>query len=587
MEVTRIFDLLDYYKKTFRPKDDVLAGKEGGKWIKYSIDEYIENANNISYGLLELGIKKGDKIATISNNRPEWNFLDMAILQVGAIHVPIYPTISEADYKYILSHSEVNYVFVSGQDLFRKIKHIVPDIPAIKGLYTFRDISDVKHLSELIELGKANDNPEKLQKIKQGIDRHDVATLIYTSGTTGFPKGVMLSHDNLLSNMFDVQHIFPVDDTCKGLSYLPLCHVYERMDMYTYHYLGVSLYYAENMGTIADNIREIKPEIFTTVPRLLEKVFDKILAKGSQLKGIKKTIFFWAVHLAQRYELSGKGPLYKLQHRIADKLVFSKWRAALGGKIRVVVSGGAALQPRLSRIYTAAGIPVLEGYGLTETSPVIAVNTLEKRMRKFGAVGKPLKHTEVRIAEDGEILAKGPNIMKGYFKQEELTREAINQDGWFHTGDMGELDKEGFLRITGRKKEIFKTSLGKYISPQLLENRFKESPFIDGLLVLGENQKYAAALVVPDFNHLRTWCTGKGIEYTSDKEMIKNEEVKKRFQKEIKHYNKFFGSTEQIQRFELIDHEWTVETGELTANLKLKRSYIFKKYEEKIERLFK
>ncbi len=587
MEVTRLFDLLDHYKETFKPKDDVLAGKENGTWVKYSIDDYIGAANNISYGLLKLGVARGDKIATISHNRPEWNFLDMAILQIGAVHVPIYPTISESDYKYILNHAEVKYVFVSGKDLLRKIEHIVPDIPSILGLYTFRDIENVKHLSELIDLGKQNAVPEKVAELKKGIHPQDVATLIYTSGTTGFPKGVMLSHENLLSNVFDVHHIFPVDETSKSLSYLPLCHVYERMDIYTYHYLGVSIYYAENMGTIADNIREIKPEIFTTVPRLLEKVFDKIVAKGSQLKGAKKAIFFWAVHLAQHYELSGKGWLYKLQLSVADRLVFSKWREALGGKVKVIVSGGAALQPRLARIYTAAGIHVLEGYGLTETSPVLAVNTLEKGMRKFGTVGKALNHVEIKIADDGEILARGPNIMMGYYKQEDMTREAIDTEGWFHTGDMGELDKNGFLRITGRKKEIFKTSLGKYISPQLLETRFKESPFIDGLLVLGENQKYAAALVVPDFNHLRSWCAGKGIEYSTDKEMIRNEEVRKQFLKEIKHYNKFFGSTEQIQNFDLIDHEWTVESGELTANLKLKRAYILEKYKEEAERLFK
>jgi len=397
----------------------------------------------------------------------------------------------------------------------------------------------------------------------------------------------MLSHYNLMSNVMGVKHIFPVDDTSRALSYLPLCHVYERMDIYTYHYLGVSIYYAENMGTIADNIREIKPEIFTTVPRLLEKVFDKIIAKGRQLKGFKKAVFFWAVHLAQHYELKGKGWLYRAQLGVADKLVFIKWREALGGNVRCIVSGGAALQPRLARIYTAAGIPILEGYGLTETSPVIAVNTLEKGGRMFGTVGKPLDKVEVKIAEDGEILSRGPNIMKGYFKQDDLTGEAIDAQGWFHTGDVGRIEPSGHLRITGRKKEIFKTSLGKYISPQLLENRFKESPFIDGLLVLGENQKYAAALVVPDFNHLRTWCAGKGIDYTTDKEMIKTEEVKKQFHKEIHHYNKFFGSTEQIQSFELIDHEWTVETGELTANLKLKRSYILEKYREEVERLFK
>ncbi|HNQ83794.1 MAG TPA: AMP-dependent synthetase/ligase, partial [Bacteroidales bacterium] len=415
----------------------------------------------------------------------------------------------------------------------------------------------------------------------------DLATLIYTSGTTGFPKGVMLSHRNLLSNVMGVKHIFPVDENCKGLSYLPLCHVYERMDIYTYHYLGLSIYYVENMGTIADNIREIRPEIFTTVPRLLEKVYDKIIAKGSQLKGFKKAIFFWAVSLANRYELEGKGWLYHAQLRLANKLVFVKWREALGGNVRVIVSGGAALQPRLARVYTAAGIPVLEGYGLTETSPVLAVNTLEEGGRMFGTVGKPLKNTEVKIGPDGEILVRGANIMQGYFKEPGMTAEAIDADGWFHTGDVGILEPEGHLRITGRKKEIFKTSLGKYISPQLLENKFKESAFIDGILILGENQKYAAALVVPDFNHLKSWCEHKNMPYTTDKEMIKNPLVVKRFKKEIDHFNKFFGSTEQIQSFELIDHEWSLETGELTANLKLKRSYILDKYKEEVSRLFR
>jgi long-chain acyl-CoA synthetase len=384
-----------------------------------------------------------------------------------------------------------------------------------------------------------------------------------------------------------VKHIFPVDENCKGLSYLPLCHVYERMDNYTYHYLGLSIYYAENMGTIADNIREVKPEIFTTVPRLLEKVYDKIIAKGSQLKGFKKAVFFWAVSLANHYELEGKSWFYHARLKLADKLVFSKWREALGGNVRVIVSGGAALQPRLARIYTAAGIPILEGYGLTETSPVIAVNTLEKDGRMFGTVGKPLSNVEVKIAGDGEILTRGPHIMMGYYKDPAMTAEAIEADGWFHTGDVGKLEPQGHLRITGRKKEIFKTSLGKYISPQLLENKFKESAFIDGIIILGENQKYAAALVVPDFNHLKSWCEHKNIPYTTDKEMIKDPHVVKQFKKEIDHYNKFFGSTEQIQSFALIDHEWTLESGELTANLKLKRSFILDKYKEEVERLFR
>ena len=587
MEVSRLFDLLSHYREKFKDKDDVLAGKENGKWVKYSIDQYIETVNDISYGLMKLGVGNGDKIATISNNRPEWNFVDMGTLQIGAIHVPIYPTISESDYKYILAHAEVSYLFVAGKDLYRKVEHILPDVPNIKGIYTFTPIEGVKPLSDLIGLGKENPRPDEVDRIKKQIKPEDLATLIYTSGTTGKPKGVMLTHRNILSNVMGVKHIFPLDETCKGISYLPLCHVYERMDNYTYHFLGVSIYYAENMGTIADNIREIKPQVFTTVPRLLEKVFDKIMTKGAQLKGYKKAIFLWAVRLANHYELEGKGWFYHLQLKLADKLVFVKWREALGGKLRIVVSGGAALQPRLARIFTAAGIPVLEGYGLTETSPVLAVNTLDKGDRMFGTVGKPLENVEIRIAEDGEILARGPNVMTGYYKDPEMTAQAIDSDGWFHTGDVGKLVPEGHLKITGRKKEIFKTSLGKYISPQILENKFKESPFIDGIIVLGENQKYAAALVVPDFNHLRSWCQHKGIDYTSDKEMIKLPEIKKQFKKEIDHYNKLFGDTERLQSFELIDHEWSVETGELTANLKLKRSYILDRYQEEVERLFK
>ena len=587
MEVTRLFDLLPYYKKSFKAKEDVLAGKENGKWIKYSIDQYIGFANNISYGLLKLGVKPGDKIATISNNRPEWNFVDMGILQIGAVHVPIYPTISESDYKYILAHSEVKYVFISGKEILRKIEHIIPEIPGILGVYTFKAVDNIKHLDELVTLGKEIPAAEQVEQLKAAVKPEDLATLIYTSGTTGFPKGVMLSHSNLLSNVMGVKHIFPVDENCKGLSYLPLCHVYERMDIYTYHYLGLSIYYAENMGTIADNIREIKPEIFTTVPRLLEKVYDKIIDKGSKLSGVKKAIFFWAVSLANYYELEGKSWFYHARLKLADKLVFSKWREALGGNVRVIVSGGAALQPRLARIYTAAGIPVLEGYGLTETSPVIAVNTVEEGGRMFGTVGKPLDNVEVKIAEDGEILSRGPHIMMGYFKDTDMTSQSIDPDGWFHTGDVGKLEPEGHLRITGRKKEIFKTSLGKYISPQLLENKFKESPFIDGIIILGENQKYAAALVVPDFNHLKSWCEHKNIPYSTDKEMIKNPLVVKQFKKEIDHFNKFFGSTEQIQSFELIDHEWTLESGELTANLKLKRSFILDKYKEEVNRLFR
>lgn len=587
MEVTRIFDLLTRYKKKFKPKDDVVAGKENGEWVKYNIDQYIEIVNDISYGLLKLGVKKGDNIATISNNRPEWNFIDMGILQTGAIHVPIYPTISESDYQYILTHAEVKYVFVAGKELLKKIEHILPSIPTLKGLYTFKEHEGVKHLSELKELGKQNPEPQKLETVKASIKPNEIATLIYTSGTTGNPKGVMLSHNNIISNFKAVSKIPPMGEEGKSISYLPLCHVYERMLNYLFHYLGISIYYAENLGTIVDNIKDVKPEIMSTVPRLLEKVYDKIIMKGRKLKGIKKMIFFWSVNLGLRYELDGaNGWWYEYRLKIAKKLVFKKWQEGLGGNFQVIVSGGAAIQPRLARIFTAAGIPVLEGYGLTETSPVIAVSNFWKNGIKFGTVGPILKDVKVKIAGDGEILCKGPNLMLGYYKNPKLTEEVIDKDGWFHTGDIGKIEETGQLRITGRKKEIFKTSLGKYISPQLIENKFKESPFIDVIYVLGENQKYAAALVVPDFEHLRSWCNVKEIKYTTNKEMLADQVIKKRFKREIDTCNSAFGKTEQIMSFELLDTPWSVETGELTASLKLRRQFIFKKYKVEIDKLF-
>jgi long-chain acyl-CoA synthetase len=585
MEVLRIFDLLEQYENKYKPKEDVLAGKENGEWVKYDLKTYRQMADDISYGLMQLGVKKGDKIATISNNRPEWNFLDMGIAQIGAVHVPIYPTISEEDYRYILDHSEVRFLFVAGKELLRKIKHILPEIKNIRDVYTFKHIDEYKHLSDLITLGKANSDKAKLESAKASIDKDDVVTLIYTSGTTGFPKGVMLSHDNLLSNVKATYHIFPVDETSRGLSYLPLCHVYERMVNYVLQYKGVSIYYAENMGTIVDNIQEIHPHIMTTVPRLLEKVYDKIMAKGRKAGGIQKQIFFWAVNLGLRYEFDKPYRLlYNAQLKLANKLVFSKWRAAFGGEMRVIVSGGAALQPRLAAIYNAAQIPVLEGYGMTESSPVIAVNTFNKGEHKIGTVGPPLENVEVKISEVGEILVRGPLVMKGYFKNPEMTAEAV-ADGWLHTGDVGVLEN-GLLKITGRVKEIFKTSMGKYISPVLIENKIKESPFIDQIMVVGENQKFAAALIVPDFEHLRAWCKIKEIEYTTNTKMISNKEVKARYKKEIDCFNKQFGDTEKIKKWALIDHEWTIDSGEITANLKVKRRHIHKKYEKVIAELF-
>lgn len=586
-DVTRLFDILPHYAKSFKPKDDVLAGKDNGKWIKYSINDYISHADNISFGLLELGIKPGDNIATISGSRPEWNLVDMGIQQVGAIHVPIYPTISENDYKYILEHAEVKVIFVTGREIYRKIEHLVGDIKGLLGIYAFKETDGVKHLDELILSGKNNAQPEQINKIKDSIKPDDLATIIYTSGTTGNPKGVMLSHINIISNFKAVQDIPPMGEEGKALSYLPLCHVYERMLVYLYQYLGISVYYAENPATVGENMREIKPDILSTVPRLLEKVYERIINSGRKLTGVKKMIFFWAVNVGMHYELNGaKGPYYTLKLKIARKLVFSKWQEALGGKLKVIVSGGAALQPRLAHVFWAAGIPVLEGYGLTETSPVIAVNNFEKNGVKFGTVGPVLKNTTVKIARDHEILCKGPGLMQGYYKEPALTANAIDSEGWFHTGDLGQIEPEGHLKITGRKKEIFKTSFGKYVSPEMVENNLKESEFIDALMVVGENQKYAAAIIVPDFNHLRAWCQIKDIPYTSNAEMVAMERIQKRYHKEIHKYNKHLGATEQIKAFELLNTEWTVDSGELTATLKLRRSLINERYKSVIEKLF-
>ena len=587
MEVTRIFDLLPYHEATFKPKDDVLASKENGEWARYSIKQYREIVNNISYGFLALGVQPGDKIAQISSNRAEWNFVDMAILQVGAIHVPIYPTISESDYKYILSHAEVTFLFISGQDLLRKINHILPEIKHIKGVFTYRDHHEHKHLNELIELGKQNADQYGLNARKLAVKPEDVATIIYTSGTTGNPKGVMLTHLNIISNFKVCAYIPPFGEEAKAVSYLPLCHVYERMLNYLYHYLGFSIYYAENLGTITDNMKEVKPDILSTVPRLLEKIYDKLFATGHKLKGAKRWIFFWALHLALRYELNGaNGWFYELKRKLYDKLVYSKWRDALGGKHLLVVSGGAALQPRLARMFTCAGINVLEGYGLTETSPVIAVCDLSENGTKFGTVGKVLRGVQVRIAEDGEVLCKGPNVMKGYYREPEMTAEVIDSEGWLHTGDLGRIEPEGQLKITGSKKELFKTSFGKYISPQPIEDKFKESLFIDQIIVVGEHQKFAGALIVPDFTFLKSYCAIKGIPYTTDTEIIKLPRILKRFKVEIDKYNVSLGDTEKIKTWAFIDTEWSPDSGELTPTLKLRRNFICKKYEAMIAQLF-
>lgn len=585
MELKRIFDLLPRYENEFVPKNDCLAGKINKEWVKYSLKDFRNYADIISSALINLGIKKGDKIATISSNRPEWNFVDFAVLQIGAVHVPIYPTISEQDYKYILNHSEVKVLFVEDAFLYKKIKHILNQLSKDIIVFSFTKVEEIKQFDELLDNGDPEAHKKHLEEIKASIVEDDIATMIYTSGTTGNPKGVMLTHKNILSNVLSLYHIFPVDQTSKCLSYLPLCHVYERTNIYIYLYLGVSIYYAESMATIGDNLKEISPEILTTVPRLLEKVFDKIIGKGRKLNGIAKQLFFWAVRLGEKYEYDDRSLLYDLRLKIADKLIFVKWREALGGNMRAVISGGAAIQPRLARVFNAAGIPLIEGYGMTETSPVIAVNTFEPGQRKVGTVGPPIKCNQVKISERGEILVKGDNVMKGYFKDPEMTKEAI-VDGWMHTGDQGIIDDDGMLKITGRVKEIFKTSMGKYISPVLLENKIKESPFVDQIMVIGENQKFAAALIVPAFEHLKSWCKIKEIEYTINAEMIKDKLIINRYKREINCFNKDFGDTEKIKKFELIDHEWTIDSGEITPNLKLKRKSIQDKYDGLIKRIF-
>ncbi len=588
MEVTRTFDILDFYREK-HIKDDALAAKEDGAWVKYSSARYVEIATQMSYGLLAFGLKKGDRIATISNNRPEWNFVDMGMSQAGFIHVPIYPTISTEEYFYILNHAEPSLIFISDKMLFDKIKPISEKIASVKAIFTFNQVEGARNWKELQELGKNNEAKyrDELVKIKAGIKPGDMVTILYTSGTTGFPKGVMLTHDNLVSNVKASVGVHPLDHRHKSLSFLPISHVYERMLNYHFQYKGISIYYAENMGTIAANAQEIKPELFSTVPRLLEGIYDKIIGKGKDLSFPKKQIFFWAVNLGLRFEHNRKnGWWYHFRLKIADKLIFSKWRAVLGGNIQIMVSGAAALQPRLIRIFWAAGIKVLEGYGLTETSPVIAVNNLTTNDIVFGTVGPPVERVQVRIAEDGEILCKGPNVMTGYYKEPGLTREAIDEDGWFHTGDVGTMVDNKYLKITDRKKEIFKLSSGKYIAPQVIENKLKESFFIQQVMVVGENEKFASALISPNFPFLHEWASRHEIKFRDNDELINRKDVSDRLQKEVNEVNKSLGEHEKIKRIRLVKDEWATSTGELSPTLKLKRKILYEKYQPILKEIY-
>ena len=589
MKNFRLFDLLTRYADNF-DKEDALGAKENGQWVKYSTRQYIDYSNNISYGLLNIGVQKGDKIALIANNRPEWNFADMGIMQTGAVNVPIYPTISENDLVFILNDAEVKYIFVSSQDIYDKVNKVKNQCPSIKEIYSFNKINGVKHWLELVESGKQNSSilADKLGEVKASITDIELVTLLYTSGTTGNPKGVMLSHKNIVIDFYAVRNLPPLDPESRVLSFLPLNHVYERMLTYLYMYKGASIYYAESLETIGDNIREIKPHVFSAVPRLLEKVYDKIVAKGNELTGIKRKLFFWALNLGLKYEFDGKnGFWYEIQLKIANKLIFNKWREALGGNVRAIVSGGAALQTRLARVFSAAGIPVLEGYGLTETSPVISVNNLERGGRKFGTVGPVIEGVEVKIADDGEILVKGPNVMMGYYKRPDLTAEVIDSEGWFHTGDIGILEDGKYLKITDRKKEIFKTSGGKYIAPQIIENRLKESLFIEQVMVVGENEKFASALVVPAFIYLKEWCEKNKITYVSNEEIIKNKDIQKRIQEEVNKVNKSLAQFESIKKIELLPCEWSIERGEMTPKLSLKRKVISEANKQLIDKIYK
>ena len=563
--VTRIFDI-PYYQLENYPQEICFAGKENEKWRTYSTQEYVDKANAISRGLLKMGIQPGDKIALISNNRPEWNIMDIGILQIGAIDVPVYPTISENDYKFIFNDAEVKLCVVSDEELLGKVNAVINDIPTLQKVYTFNDIAGANHWSEILELGTEGDQ-EEVQRRMDVIQPTDLATLIYTSGTTGLPKGVMLSHQNLVENAKGARPRLPCDENAVGLSFLPICHVYERMITYLHQLTGVSLYYAESIETIKDNIVECRPHVFTAVPRLLEKVYDGIVTKGMEGGGIKAKIFKWALDLTETYEY-GQHPSF--QRKLADKLVYSKIRMKLGGRIQAVASGAAALQPRLARFFHAIGIPVFEGYGLTETSPVITVNADVSGVR-FGTVGKPIANAEVKIAEDGEILTKGPCLMMGYYKRQDLTDEVIDSEGWFHTGDIGELSDDGYLKITDRKKEIFKTSGGKYVAPQPMENKFKESRFIEQIIVIGEGEKHPAALIVPAFEYVAEWAKGKGINCGSNEEIANHPEVIKALQTEVDKYNAHFGKWEQVKKFEVLPNEFSIESGELTPTLKFKR----------------
>ncbi|MEN9302878.1 MAG: hypothetical protein RL264_1307 [Bacteroidota bacterium] len=581
----RLFDIPYHQLKNY-PNANMFVTKTNGNWIGLSTADFLNRAMKISRGLIALGIQPNDKVAVASNNREEWNLLDIGVQQTGAVLVPLYPNISENDYRFILNDATVKICVVSNDELAAKMNNVKSDVPSLEHLFTFDEVAGQTNWTA-IEKRAEEVAEEDVKARMEAVKYEDLATIIYTSGTTGKPKGVMLSHKNILSNVEACQPRIPADHNSKVLTFLPVCHIYERMLHYLYMYIGCSINFAESLETIGDNIREVKPDVFTAVPRLIEKVFDKIMAKGDELTGVKRSLFFWAVGLAEEYDVIGKSAFYKFKLSIARKLIFSKWQEALGGNVRAIASGSAALQPRLARIFMAADIPILEGYGLTETSPVITVNSFDQGVR-IGTVGTLISGVEVKIAEDGEILAKGPNVMMGYYNNPEATTDVIDADGWFHTGDIGTFVEGKFLKITDRKKEIFKTSGGKYIAPQAMENKFKESRFIEQIMVIGENEKFPAAFIVPSFAFLKEWATRHNLDFStsSNEEMAAHPKVIERIQEEVTSFNKGYGNWEQIKKFELLPKEFSVDGDELTPTLKLKRKVILQKYQAVYKRIY-
>lgn len=573
--------------KKYPEQDTALAKKENGEWRRYSIQEYVNTTNIISFALIKIGIKKNDKVAIISSNRPEWNILDMAIQKVGAITVPIYPTISKDDYKIIINNCEAKLAIIEGLSVLSKIEEIRPEIPSIEHIYTFVKRSEQYPIwDDLISLGKENVDFEELERRESSILPSDCATIIYTSGTTGIPKGVMLSHSNILGQIENLRQT-PSKDSTRALSFLPLCHAYERTLVYLYQYLGMSVYYSESIATIAQEMKEIHPTMMTCVPRLLEKIYLKVKQTGNEKKGLARIIFRWAMQLAEKYTVEGRSKLYDMKLRIADKLVYRKIREKLGSDcFDIIVSGAASLQPNISAFFSAIKMPVYEGYGMTECSPVIATSSNVPHGREAGFVGPALPGIEIKISETGEIMCRGHNVMLGYYKLPELTAEVIDNDGWFHTGDLGEFNQYGLLKITGRMKNLFKTSLGKYINPDIIERKFTESNFFENIVVFGENEKYAAALIIPDFEFIKSWCKKHEISYSNDHDMLNNQDVKTRLANEIKRINSFFGDTEKIKRYCFIEDSWTVANGILTPTLKVKRSVVKEKYSSLINKLF-